>query len=103
MKVVHGDEKLKAVSGIRNFTDLEIGERVYSISTAQGFEKTIAEGIISGLLSEPRIIQTTAPISPGSSGGGLFDNSGNLIGITFITRKESQNINFAIAADSYFE
>jgi S1-C subfamily serine protease len=47
------------------------------------------------------MIQTTAPISPGSSGGGLFDAQGSLVGITTMVRRDSQNLNFAIAADSF--
>jgi TonB family protein len=46
-----------------------------------------------------RVIQTTAAISPGSSGGGLFDEEGRLIGITTFTLRESQNLNFAHPAD----
>ena len=40
-------------------------------------------------------MQTTTPISPGSSGGGLFDMDGNLIGITSFLHKGGQNLNFA--------
>jgi serine protease Do len=52
---------------IRNFDDLKVGERVYSIGTPKGLALTMAEGIISGLRNEndKRYIQTTAPISPG--------------------------------------
>lgn len=42
------------------------------------------------------VIQTTAPISPGSSGGGLFDASGELVGLTTFTLQDSQNLNFAV-------
>jgi Tfp pilus assembly protein PilF len=42
------------------------------------------------------LIQTTAPISAGSSGGGLFDSKGNLIGITSARIEEGQNLNFAV-------
>ena len=42
------------------------------------------------------MIQFTAPISPGSSGGALFDDSGNVIGITTSTLTEGQNINLAV-------
>jgi S1-C subfamily serine protease len=41
-------------------------------------------------------IQTTAAISPGSSGGGLFDQAGRLIGITTSSIRGAQNLNFAI-------
>jgi soluble lytic murein transglycosylase-like protein len=63
-------------------------------------ELTISEGLISGLRSTPRgqLIQTSAPISPGSSGGGLFSTDGTLIGLTTLSLKDSQNLNFAIPA-----
>jgi hypothetical protein len=43
----------------------------------------------------PAIIQTTVPISPGSSGGGLFDAQGRLVGLTTFSAVRSQNLNFA--------
>jgi S1-C subfamily serine protease len=48
-----------------------------------------------------RFLQTSAPISRGSSGGGLFDAQGNLLGITTFMIKDAQNLNFAIAAEEY--
>jgi S1-C subfamily serine protease len=96
--------ELTPVPGIRRYAELAIGEQVYTVGAPSGLERTLANGIISGLRSEgPRhFIQTTAPISPGSSGGGLFDENGNLIGITTLFIKESQALNFAIAAEDYW-
>ena len=84
--------------------DLKVGERVYTVGAPSGLERTLGEGIISGLRdsSEGQFIQTTALISPGSSGGGLFDRSGNLIGVTTFLLKEAQAINFAIAAEDFW-
>ena len=48
-------------------------------------------------------IQITAPVSEGSSGGGVFDDRGNLIGITTFTIKDAQNLNFAIAASQFWK
>ena len=45
------------------------------------------------------MIQTSAPVSPGSSGGGLFDTSGRLIGVVTFQHKYGQNLNFAVPAD----
>ena len=47
--------------------------------------------------------QTTAPIAPGSSGGGLFDLKGRLVGITTLLLTDAQNIGFAIPADGVGE
>lgn len=96
--------RLQAVQGIRGYDDLAIGERVYSIGSPSALENTLGEGLISGLRKSrsARFIQTTAPISPGSSGGALFDSRGNLIGITTAFITGAQNINFAIAAEDFW-
>jgi S1-C subfamily serine protease len=88
---------------VRPFADVKVGERAFSIGAPQGYELTIAEGIVSSkrAIEGDRLLQTSAPISPGSSGGGLFDAQGNLLGITTWMRKDAQNLNFAIAAEEY--
>lgn len=79
---------------------LQVGKKVYALGNPRGLELTLTDGIVSALRKDPngmlRYIQTSAPISPGSSGGGLFDSSGRLIGITAMYRIDSQNLNFAI-------
>lgn len=84
---------------------LQVGQRVYALGTPEGFELTFSEGLISGLrdAGERQYIQTTAPISEGSSGGGLFDNHGRLIGITSFVFSAGQNLNFAAPADWAFD
>ncbi|MFP5464469.1 MAG: trypsin-like peptidase domain-containing protein, partial [Gammaproteobacteria bacterium] len=77
-------------------------ERVYSIGSPGGLENTLGEGIISGLRGK-RLIQTSAPISHGSSGGGLFDAAGYLIGITTFNMVDAQNLNFAVSAEAYYQ
>ena len=98
------DENLHPVQGFRKYENLMVGEEVYTIGSPSGLESTLGQGIISGLrrLDKQRLIQTTAPISPGSSGGGLFDHSGNLVGITTFMVNEGQSLNFAIATEDYF-
>jgi S1-C subfamily serine protease len=99
------DLYLAPVAAIRKFADLAVGETVYSIGTPVGLQQTLGVGIISGLRRYKglMLIQTTAPISSGSSGGGLFDSNGNLIGITTFLLKDAQNLNFAIAAEQYWK
>lgn len=77
------------------------GQRVYSVGSPRGLNLTIAEGLVSGLREEDDIayIQTTASISPGSSGGGLFDEFGRVIGITTFQIMDSQNLNFALPVE----
>ncbi len=79
---------------------LKVGARVYAIGSPRGFEMTLSDGLISALRRDDDgklvYIQTSAPISPGSSGGGLFDQEGRLIGVTTLGGKDAQNLNFAV-------
>jgi tetratricopeptide (TPR) repeat protein len=86
---------------VRDSSSLAVGERVYAIGAPEGLELTISEGLISGLrdFDKGRVIQTSAAISPGSSGGGLFDPEGRLVGITTFYLKEGQSLNFAVPAE----
>ena len=74
----------QAVSHLTNISTLRVGQKVYAIGAPQGLELTLSDGLISSLRALPigTIIQTNAPVSKGSSGGGLFDSNGRLIGIT---------------------
>ncbi len=80
---------------------LRVGQRVYAIGAPKGLELTLSEGLISSLhpYEGSQYIQTSAAISPGSSGGGLFDDKGRLIGITTFQFIEGQNLNFALPVD----
>jgi S1-C subfamily serine protease len=97
-----------AVSGLNapavtvgSLEGVRTGQRVYAIGAPHGLELTISEGIVSSLrqVKAGTVIQTTAPISPGSSGGGLFDAGGKLVGIVTFQHRYGQNLNFAIPAD----
>jgi len=92
------------VPGVRVASDLKVGERVYSVGSPEGIESTLGEGIISGLheIAGMTLLQTTAQISHGSSGGGLFDTRGNLVGITTLKLVRGEALNFAIPADAFF-
>jgi len=86
---------------LRTGTLPDVGERVFAIGNPQGLERTFSEGVISGVRSLAEIglvVQHTAPISPGSSGGALFDDKGELVGLTVAYLKDGQNLNFAIPA-----
>ena len=85
------------------------GSAVFTIGYPKGFnllgESTVSQGIVSGIRKEElmtgqgevdSLIQTTAQITHGSSGGGLFNSKGNLIGITqgtFATSTEDLHAN----------
>ncbi|EAT59151.1 tetratricopeptide repeat protein [Chlorobium ferrooxidans] len=96
---VSGLEASKLIPGDTN--QLKVGSKVYAIGAPQGLELTFSDGIISGLrdVDKGHYIQTTAPISLGSSGGGLFDEEGRLIGIPTYFFKQGQQLNFALPVE----
>jgi S1-C subfamily serine protease len=97
---------LTPVAGVRGFADIEVGEHVYAIGAPRALERTLSEGLVSGKRAATgrNLIQTSAPLSPGSSGGGLFDERGNLLGITTLASLPgSQNLNFAISAADFWD
>jgi S1-C subfamily serine protease len=86
--------------------ELKVGQRVYAVGNPEKLALTLSEGLISGLRTEdPKLppIQTSAAISQGSSGGGLFDAEGRLVGITTLIvvgrSRIAQNLNFALPAE----
>ena len=91
---------------LANVDELKVGQRVYAIGSPLGFENSLSEGIISGLRNSDilgrNFIQITASISPGSSGGAVVNSKGELIGISTLTFKEGQNLNFAIPINDIF-
>ncbi|MBL8342903.1 MAG: trypsin-like peptidase domain-containing protein [Rubrivivax sp.] len=86
---------------IGEVASLRVGQKVYAIGSPQGLDLTLSDGMVSSLREVPdgTVVQTTAPISPGSSGGGLFDESGTLVGIVTFQMRAGQNLNFALPAD----
>jgi hypothetical protein len=95
--------KLPVWVSVRPYDDIKVGERAITIGTPQGLELTAAEGIVSSkrFYNQSRVVQTSAPISQGSSGGGLFDARGHLLGITTFYFRGGQNLNFAVAAEEF--
>jgi S1-C subfamily serine protease len=95
---------LHPIQGVRRTDDVHIGETVYSVGTPAGLERSFGEGLVSGLRQWEgvRIIQNSAPSWHGSSGGGLFDAHGNLVGITTAISTIAANLNFSIAAEEFW-
>ena len=76
----------------------EIGEKIYAVGNPKGLNGTFSEGIISGIRDKAnnQVLQITAPISPGSSGGPVLNSNGAVIGVAFASFSSGQNLNFAI-------
>lgn len=102
-----------------NSDGMKVGQEVFAIGSPLGYEYTISQGIVAGIrdnekvsFTDPvtyamieknfeKVLQITAAISPGNSGGALFNNKGEVVGITTYTYSGYGNLNFAIAINSF--
>ena len=77
---------------------VQVGDEVYAVGCPRGLEGTFSQGIVSGLRAAGRdgLIQVTAPISEGSSGGPLLNSDGMVVGVTTSMLTNGQNLNFAV-------
>ena len=81
---------------------VQVGEKVVLIGSAQGLDLTVNEGVISasrGSGEGYQLFQTSAAASPGSSGGGMFNEYGELIGIVSFKLPSGENLNSALPAN----
>ena len=79
---------------------IKIGDNVIAVGSPEGLGGSISTGIVSSLrlMDGTKIIQTSAPISHGSSGGPLLNEYGQVIGVTSFNIKDGQNLNFAYSS-----
>jgi S1-C subfamily serine protease len=75
-----------------------VGDPVYAVGNPEGLEGTFSQGIISGVRKTEgtALLQITAAISPGSSGGPVLDERGGVVGVALGTFETGQSLNFAI-------
>jgi len=79
------------------------GETIFVIGHPEGLKYTLSTGIISRM--ENSTLQISAPVSPGNSGGPVYDQQGNLLGVVSSTLDKSyqpnaENLNFAVSAQA---
>lgn len=119
LKIIDTTKKTFPFVKIGNSGDVKVGQNIYAIGSPLGFEYTISEGIVAALrenekvsFTDPetytliektfdKVIQITAPISPGNSGGALFSGKGEVIGVTTYSYGFYGNLNFAIAINTF--
>ena len=81
---------------------VQIGQAIYAAGNPRGLTGTFSQGIVSAIrpegniFVEDTIIQMTAAVSPGSSGGPVLNEDGEVIGIVFSQLTDGQNLNFMI-------
>lgn len=86
--------------GLGNSDMIQVGEKVVAIGSPLALANSVSDGIVSAVRQRKdasyKLIQITAPIFHGSSGGPLFNISGKVIGITSSGIEVGQNLNFAV-------
>jgi S1-C subfamily serine protease len=77
---------------------LQQGDSVYALGAPKGLELSFTNGIVSSFRKSNAqfLIQTTAPIAPGSSGGPLFDHTGSVVGVTASMLSDAPGIYFSV-------
>jgi Trypsin-like peptidase domain len=75
-----------------------VGEQIIVIGSPEGLTNTVSDGIVSAFrtIEGRRLLQITAPISPGSSGGPVLNGRGEVVGVSVSMLREGQNLNFAV-------
>jgi hypothetical protein len=74
------------------------GDQVIAIGNPMRLDFTVSDGLISSVraLDQDTVLQISAPISQGSSGGPLFDRFGKVIGVATLVSAQGQNLNFGV-------
>jgi S1-C subfamily serine protease len=94
---------------IESTTPLQVGQLVVAVGNPYGFQSTVTAGVVSALGRALRsrdgrliegIVQHTAPLNPGNSGGPLVDSRGNVVGINTAIIPVAQGIGFSVPAST---
>ena len=78
------------------------GETVVVIGSPLGLEASVSSGIVSAVRDIPafgKVLQITAPVSPGSSGSPVMNTKGEVIGVATFILTKGQNLNFAVSSE----
>ena len=95
--------KIKAfglpAASLGNSDQLVSGDHVVLIGSPRGLDLTVSDGLVSAVRDSGegyRLIQTSAAASPGSSGGGMFNDYGELVAVVSAKLTNGENINFGV-------
>ena len=76
--------------------EVAVGDDILVAGNPEGLEASFSKGIVSAIRSGSGLIQMDAAISPGSSGGPVLNQHGEVVGLAVSTLIEGQNLNFAV-------
>jgi len=110
LKVVAPEQEFKPLEVVSSST-LRVGDIVVAVGNPYGLAGSMSIGIVSALnrtITEEQtrsypianVIQTTAPLNPGNSGGPLLNLHGQVVGITTAIISDSQGLGFAIPSNT---
>jgi S1-C subfamily serine protease len=109
LAIIHVDAHGLPFSKIGDSANLKVGQLVIAIGNPFGFQSTVSTGVLSALGRHWRgqngrlienIIQHSAPLNPGNSGGPLVNSRGEVIGINMAIIAQAQALCFSIPADT---
>jgi S1-C subfamily serine protease len=98
--------KIKGANGkplpVGNSGSVAVGDEIYAVGNPRGLEGTFSQGIVSSVRKDGarQVIQITAPISQGSSGGPILNARGEVIGVAFGGIIDGQALNFAVPSSA---
>lgn len=98
LAVIRIDRELVPLPIYKGQQKLVRGQKVVAIGSPLGLFNSVSDGIIAGfrVIDDVDMIQFTAPISPGSSGGAVLNLFGEVIGISTAEARNAQAINWAV-------
>jgi S1-C subfamily serine protease len=109
LAVIRANASYLPAAAVGRSDRLRAGQLVIAMGNPFGFQSTVSTGVVSALGRSLRstqgrlienIIQHTAPLNPGNSGGPLVDSTGKVVGINTAIIALAQGIGFAIPADT---
>ena len=95
-------DKLPALP-LADSSRVQVGQHVVAIGNPLGLSNTVSDGLVSALRpigAQGSLLQLSAPISPGSSGGPIIDERGQVVGVSTLIITEGQNLNFGVAINA---